>query len=172
MCAVVRTHGDPRALSARVRDTIRRAEPTLVVLKIDTVDEQLDDVLAQDRLVAGLSAFFATAVGLLCCLGLYALIAHMVAVRTREIGVRLALGATRERVLTLVLKEGLLLAAAGVVIGLPATLAMGQLIASLLFGVDAIDPPTIVTASVTMTAVATLAGYLPARGGRRGSIRW
>jgi len=162
MCAVVRTNGDPRALSARVRDTIHKTEPTLAVLKIDTVGEQLNDVLAQDRLVAALSAFFATAVGLLCCLGLYALVAHMVAVRTSEIGIRLALGATRQRVLGLVLKEGLLLAAAGIVIGLPATLAVGQLIATLLFGVRAIDPPTIVAATATMTAVAALAGYLPA----------
>jgi len=163
MCAVVRTLGDPLRLAARVREELHALEPSLAVLNIDTVDQQLDDVLAQERLVAGLAACFAAAVVFLCCLGLYGLAAHMVARRTSEIGMRLALGATRRSVLRLVLSQGLWLVAAGVVIGVPASLAASRIIAPQLFGLSAFDPLTLLIAGLIMIAVAAIAGFLPAR---------
>jgi putative ABC transport system permease protein len=163
MCAILRTHGDPLALAARVREEIHDIEPRLAVLRINTVDEQLDDVLARDRLIAGLATFFSSVVGLLCCLGLYGLIAHMVSRRTSEIGLRLALGATRRAVVQLVLTDGMVLIGVGLALGLSASFATTRLISAQLFKISAADPLTIAVATVVLTLFALLAGYLPAR---------
>jgi ABC-type antimicrobial peptide transport system permease subunit len=163
MCVSVRTHGDPRALAGPVRDAMRRADPTLAVLGLNTVDDQIDDVLAQDRLIAALSGFFGGVAGLLACLGLYGLVAQMVARRTAEIAVRMALGATASGVMLRVMRDGALLAVIGIVVGIPATAAVTPLVAAYLFGVGRFDPATIAVASSLILAVALVATFLPAR---------
>jgi predicted permease len=163
MTIAVRTAGDPRAITASVRRELRNVDPNLPVLKIDTVDEQLNDVLVQERLVASLSAFFGSLALLLACVGLYGVISFTVARRTSEIGIRLALGATRRQVLWSVLNESLTLVAAGIVIGVPATLAMSRLVASRLFGVGPTDATTIAGAILVMATLAAIAGVLPAQ---------
>src|SRR5260370_14235294 len=139
MTIAVRPQGDPRAMAATLRRALRNVDPNLTVLKIDTVDEQLDDVLVQERLVASLSAFFGGLAVLLACVGLYGVISFTLARRTSEMGIRLALGATRGQVLWTVLKESLVLVAAGLVAGVPAALALTRLLASRLFGVGPAD---------------------------------
>jgi ABC-type antimicrobial peptide transport system permease subunit len=119
-------------------------------------------VLYQERLIASLSGLFALLAVLLACLGLYGVISYTVARRTSEIGIRLALGATQAGVLRMILKESLMLALAGIVIGAPATIAVTRLISSRLFGVSTADPLTIAAASLLMIAVAALAAFLPA----------
>jgi ABC-type antimicrobial peptide transport system permease subunit len=131
-------------------------------LKVDTVDEQLADVLAQDRLIAGLAAFFGSVAVLLACLGLYGLVAHMTARRTSEIGIRMALGASRAAVRRMVLAESLLLVAAGVVVGLAIALATTHLVASQLFGITPTDPLTLTGATALLIGVASIAGFVPA----------
>jgi ABC-type antimicrobial peptide transport system permease subunit len=133
------------------------------VLKIDTVEEQMNDVLAQERLVAALSAFFGGLATVLACLGLYGVMSYMVVRRTHEIGIRTALGARQSDVLNMILKESLALALAGTVIGVPVALMATRLIANRLFGISAGDPVTIGGVVLLMTAVAVLAGFLPAR---------
>ena len=162
MCAVVRTAGDPRALAGRVREALHGVDPALPILKIDTVDEQLADVLAPDRLIAGLAAFFGAVAVLLSCLGLYGLVAHMTARRTSEIGIRMALGASGREIRSMIVAEGLGLVAVGVVIGVPLTLAAPRLASARLFGVSAADPLTLVIATVLMIAVSAVAGFVPA----------
>jgi ABC-type antimicrobial peptide transport system permease subunit len=104
---------------------------------------------------------------LLACIGLYGIMAHSVTCRTNEIGIRMALGAERSDVLWMILREGLLLVAAGIGVGIPAALAgirlASSLISGLIFGLKADDPATIALASLIMTVVALLAGYLPAQ---------
>src|SRR5262245_8605082 len=163
MTIAVRTAGDPRAMMATLRRELRDVDPNLPILKIDTVDEQLNDVLVQERLVAALSAFFGALALLLACVGLYGVISFTVARRTSEIGIRLALGATRRQVLWSVLKESLTLVAAGIVIGLPATLALARLMASRLFGVGPTDATTIAGGILLMVTLAAIAGLLPAQ---------
>src|SRR5262249_36514577 len=119
--------------------------------------------VSRERLVATLSTFFGLFALLLAALGLYGVMAYTVARRTREIGLRVALGARAGDVVWLVMRETLLLAFIGVVIGLPAALAATRLTEGLLFGLSPTDPWTIAVATVVMIAVATLAGYLPAR---------
>ncbi len=162
MCVAVRASGDPRALATEVRKELRDIDPTLPVLKIDTVGEQLDDVLAQDRLLAALAGVFGLVAVLLACLGLYGLIAYTVARRTNEIGIRLTLGATREQVIVAVVGNSLRLVGAGVVIGLPMSLAAARVIAARLFGVGTADPLTIAGAAVVMMIVAVTAAFVPA----------
>ena len=115
-----------------------------------------------ERLIATLAAFFAGVGLVLACLGLYGVLAYATVRRTNEIGVRLAMGATRSGVLRMVFKESLMLAAAGVAIGVPVALAVARMISTRLFGVGANDPLTIAAAVLAMTAVAAFAGFLPA----------
>jgi predicted permease len=162
MALAVRTAGNSLGLPSRIRDELRSIDRSLPILKIDTMEEQLNDSLAQERLVAALSGFFGALAVLLACIGLYGVMSYTAVRRTNEIGIRLALGATRAGVRAMVLREVLLLVGIGIAIGVPATLATTHYISSLLFGVSAADPLTIVIAALLMTAVAALAGFLPA----------
>jgi predicted permease len=163
MCLTVRTSGSPNSAAAQIREQLHSIDPNLPVLKIDTIEQQLDSQLVQDRLISAIAGFFGVLAVLLACLGLYGVMSYMVARRTNEIGVRMAMGATRGQVLTRVLQESLALVAAGILIGLPATIAAARLIANRLFGVGASDPATIGSAVLLLIAVAALAGLLPAR---------
>jgi predicted permease len=163
MMIAARTTGDPLAMAAAVRRELREVDPRLPIIRINTIAEQLDDILMQDRLVAALSGFFGALSGLLACAGLYGVISYSVARRTREIGVRLALGATPAAVLRMTLKESLWLTLAGVAIGIAVAMAATRLVSARLFGVGAADPLTIVVAALLMMAVAALSAFLPAR---------
>jgi predicted permease len=163
LCMIVRAAGSPASIASRVRQEIRAIAPTLPILKIDTVDEQLDDLLFQERLITNLTAFFGGLAVLLACLGLYGVMSYTVAQRTREIGLRLALGATPAGVFRLMLRESLLLVLAGIAIGIPVMLAVMRLVASRLFGLSAHSLPTLFAASALLILVALLACWLPAK---------
>jgi predicted permease len=163
MCIELRAAGPPAGIAARVRQELRALDPNLPVLRIDTLEEQLDDVLAQERLIAALAAAFGAVATLLACLGLYGVMSYMVVRRTNEIGIRMALGAPRGDVLSMILKETLALVLAGTVIGVPVALMTTRLIANRLFGVSAGDSVTTGCVMLLMFAVAALAGFLPAQ---------
>jgi len=127
------------------------------------VDDRLADVLAQDRLIASITAFFAGLATLLACLGLYGVIAYTTARRTSEIGVRVALGASHRRILGMVLSEGVALTLAGIAVGVPIALVVARLVSDRLFGVTATDTPTMVGAAVLLLAVTVVAALIPAR---------
>jgi macrolide transport system ATP-binding/permease protein len=159
----LRTTGDPSALAAGIRQEIRNIDPNLPVLRINTIKQQLNDVLFQERIVASLSGLFGLLAVALAGLGLYGVVSYTVARRTNEIGIRLALGATPADALRMILKETVALALAGVAIGVPVTLTATRLISSRLFGVGAADPLTIAAAAAALLAVASMAALLPAR---------
>jgi predicted permease len=163
MCLAVHTVGNPADIAARVRQELSDIDPSLPVLNIDTVEEQLDGVLVQERLTATLASIFGVLAALLACLGLYGVIAYTVARRTNEIGIRLALGAPPAGVLRMILKESMVLVLVGVVIGISLTLAVTRLISAMLFGVSATDPLTIGATTLLLIMVAALASLLPAR---------
>jgi putative ABC transport system permease protein len=163
MCLAVRAAGPPAAIAGAVRRELQAIDPDLPVLKVETLEQHLDDLLSQERLVAILSGLFAGLAVLLACLGLYGVIAYGVARRANEIGIRIALGATRGAIAGTVLGESLTLVAAGIAAGLPAALAANRAISGRFFGVDPADPATFLAAAVFLAAVAALAGYLPAR---------
>jgi predicted permease len=163
LCVAARTPGDVRGVAGRIRDELRTVDPSLRVLRIDTVQEQIDRTLAEERMVAMLSGFFGALSALLACLGLYGVMSYTTARRTSEIGIRLALGATRPALLNMVLKESMALALAGIAIGLPAALALSRLIRNQLFGIASWDPLTVTLAVIMMMVVAALAALIPAR---------
>jgi putative ABC transport system permease protein len=163
MMMAVRTAADPAALAAAIRREMSDPALQLPVMKIDTVNEQLSDVLVQERLVSTLSSAFGALSLVLACLGLYGVVSYAVARRTNEIGIRMALGATRSEVLAAVLRESLGLVAVGIAIGAPATLASTRAIASRLFGIGSADPVTIGMAAGLLVAAATMAAVVPAR---------
>lgn len=160
---VVRTNGSPAALMPAVRDVVRRLDPDLAAFGVMTMDRHLDNALN----LATSSAIFAGAFGaialLLAVVGIYGLVSYSVARRTREVGIRVALGASRDDVLRLVLGKGLALAALGVGAGLVAALAAGRLIGGMLYDVSPTDSTIIVSMSLLLAAVVLLASYLPAR---------
>ena len=119
--------------------------------------------LVREKLFAKLSGFFGALAVLLAAVGLYGLMAYAVLRRTQEIGIRVALGATRSDVVWMVLRETLTLVSFGVAIGIPAALGLAPLVSSMLFGILPSDPVMISVAVLIMSVVATLAGYLPAR---------
>ncbi len=133
------------------------------VSRVETVSANIDRSLLKERVTALLSAFFGGLALLLAAIGLYGLMAYNVTRRTREIGIRVALGARPEGVRWLVLRETLLLAILGVVIGMPCAIGLSRVIEHLLYGVSPREPVTLLIVSLTMTAVAVLAGWLPAR---------
>jgi predicted permease len=159
----VRTAGDPAALSARVPELVRGVDPALPVTELRTMEAQIQESLAVDRLAAALSAAFGVLATLLAGLGLYGVLAHAVALRTREIGIRMALGALRGDVVRMVLRDVAALSGAGVACGLPAGYLLGRLIESQLFGISARDPLAFGVATAALVSAALLAGYLPAR---------
>jgi predicted permease len=159
----VRARGDTGAIIAAIRNEVRRLDPNLPVYDIKTFADQIEESISQERLIALLSSFFGLFALLLAGLGLYGVMAYAVSRRTREIGIRMALGAQPGNVLWLVLRETLLLVAIGIAIGLPVALAATRLTKGLLFGLTANDPLTITLAPLVMIAIAAMAGYLPAR---------
>lgn len=163
MLVAIRTAGEPLAIADAVRREIRSIDPLLPVLSINTPDQQLDGLLAQDRIVASLSAALGAVAMILASLGLFGLLSYRVARRTNEIGVRLALGATRASVLRLVLIESGRLVIAGIVTGVIAAVVLSRLVASRLYGVSATDPWTMAGATVVLMLVACVAACIPAR---------
>jgi predicted permease len=159
----VRTANDPESAQTAVLDAIRAIDARLPVYTVRTLDDQLDDSLVQERLVASLSELFGLLALLLTSIGLYGLMSYSVNRRTGEIGIRMALGAGRGRVARLIVRETLLLVAFGMVLGLPGAILASRLIASQLFGLAPTDPVTFFAACAVMALVAAAASYLPAR---------
>jgi putative ABC transport system permease protein len=157
-------HGtaDPAAVIPAARRVVRELAPD-VPPRLRTLEEIFARGIAQRRFNLLLLGVFAAAALLVSLIGLYGVVSHTVAQRTHELGVRIALGASTERVIGLVVRQAALLAAAGIGLGLAAALALSRLIAGLLFGVTALDPVTYALVALLLTAVALLASYLPAR---------
>jgi hypothetical protein len=167
MTLYVRSKGDPGQVLIPVQREMRAAGPGILVSDARVGRMIIDQALFQAKVgVALLSAFGLLALAL-ASVGLYGIIAYGVSRRTREIGVRMALGAARRNVLRLILKQGMAVVAAGVVIGLGAALATGRLLARMLYGVSAIDPMSIAGAALVLLVVALAACYLPARAASR-----
>jgi len=162
MTYYVRSTLDPGSLAGRLRKRVAGIDPTLPVTDLKTMQAQIHESLFVDRLVAALSAAFGVVAMALAAIGLYGVMSYAVALRTREIGIRVALGAERRAVLLMVLKEVAFLTAIGVAIGLPGGYGLGRLVESQLFGIQARDPLTFAVATLTLVAAALLAGYLPA----------
>ncbi len=163
ICLIVRTATAPGAVAASIRQELRRIDPNLPVTSIDSIEEQVDRLLVQDRLIATLAGFFGLLALLLAAIGLYGTLSYAVARRTNEIGIRLALGATPANVRRMILRESLLLVSVGIALGLPASLVATRLITSLLFGVKATDPVTMLSAMLVLLAMTFVAAYVPAR---------
>jgi putative ABC transport system permease protein len=157
------TAEDPMTLLPGVKEAIRALDPEQPIANVRTYDEILDEDVVQRRLGASLVAAFAGLALLLASLGVYGILSFFVAQHTSEIGVRVALGASRRDILSLVLGKGMILAASGVALGLVGALALTRLVSSLLYGVGAADPATFVVAAGLLAMLALLACYLPAR---------
>jgi len=160
---VLRTQGDPAAIMGAVRSAVAELDPREVVYGVQTMEGVLAVSLAPRRFSMLLLGAFAALALLLCCIGIYGVISHLVGQRTREIGVRMALGAQPGDVMRLVLGQGLRMAGLGVLIGIAAALALTRLMASQLFGVSSDDPVTFLAVGILLTLVALLACYVPAR---------
>jgi predicted permease len=150
-------------LPDQLRRTLAQADPSLPAFNMQAVDTTVQASLFSERMLALLSAAFGLVATLLAAIGLYGVMAYTVSRRTREIGIRIALGAERHSVLWLVLREVAVITAAGIGLGIPAAVALGGLIRSQLFGVSATDPVMITLASAVLALVAFGAGWLPAR---------
>jgi predicted permease len=160
---VVSTSVEPLSLAREVRNTVWGIDRDQPVSNVRTMEDVLSDSIARQRFSMLLLGIFAAVALLLAAVGLYGVMTYAVAQRTREIGVRMALGAQAGDVLKLVVGQGLKLALAGVALGLAAAFVLTRLMSSLLFGVSPTDPATLATISLVLVAVALLASYIPAR---------
>jgi predicted permease len=159
----LRTAGDPESLVSAVRNVVRQAGPDLPIVGIKTQTQQIDTMLFQERLIARLASLFGLLSLLLASIGLYGLLAYEVTNATREIGIRVALGAPLAEVLRGVVRHGVVLTAAGAVVGITASLAVTRLLGKMLFGVKPSDPVTLIGVSGLLLLVALAACYFPAR---------
>ena len=159
----VRTAVNPQELVPGIGQAVGQIDPRLPMVDVSTQDEVIEKELMEERLLARLSSFFGILAVLLSAIGLFGLMGYTVTRRTREIGIRIALGARRGSVLVMVLGETLTLVAAGVGIGIPCALAATRVIQHMLFGLPAYDPATLVIVSAGVLIAGAAAGYLPAR---------
>jgi putative ABC transport system permease protein len=163
MDVVVRTNGSADAVLPLVRQRVRALDGELALANVRTMDEWLSASAAQPRLNSVLLTVFAVVALVIAAVGIYAVLAYAVTQRTREIGLRMALGATRGGVLRLIVGEGMVVGAAGIAVGLAGGLALGRTLATLLFGVTVRDPATFVAVAVVLGLVALAACAIPAR---------
>lgn len=158
----VRTPSEPQALMPAVRGVLRELDPGVPVYDVATLGEVVDRSVAQRRFVMQLLGAFAVLALLLATIGLYGVVSYMVAQRTREVGLRVALGAAPGDIFRLILGSGMQTVAVGMAVGLAATLVTARFLGALLFGVEPHDPVTLGTASGILTLVAVLAHLVPA----------
>src|SRR6202046_586768 len=159
----IRTLADPASVSAALRKAVQETNSSLSPIRIRTMQVLVDDSLHTDKFIARLAGVFGLLAMLLASIGLYGIMAYTVARRTRDIGIRMALGAQPGSVLWLVLRETLLLVLIGVAVGLPVAFGGTHLIKSMLFGLGTVDPVAMIVPAITLVVVAALAGFLPAR---------
>ena len=159
----IKTAANETSIIKSVRDIVQSIDKELPIFDIRTQTEQIDATLSRERLFAALTSGFGLLALVLAAVGIYGIMAYGVARRTSEIGVRMALGAQRRQVLTMILRESALLAAAGVAIGIGAAVGMTRYIASMLYGLQPSDPLSFASAVVLLLAIAMLAGWWPAR---------
>ncbi|HEY6292286.1 MAG TPA: FtsX-like permease family protein, partial [Terriglobia bacterium] len=159
----LRTQGKPAAILPEVRRAVRDFNPDLALLQPMTQEEQFQQGYAQQRLFARCSIFFGALAALLVATGLYGTLAYRVSRRTAEIGVRMALGAQRRQVLWMVLHESLMVAMAGVIVGLPLAVAAGRVLRAILYGLGPGDPLTFIGALAGIALVTLIASLIPAR---------
>ena len=160
---VVRTTGDPMALSATLRSDVRALAPTLPVEGMQPMDHLVADSVAQPRFRTTLLGLFAVAALLLAMIGIYGVISYSVGRRTREVGIRVALGASRSDVLRLILRQGAALAGLGLAAGVAGALLLTRSLASLLFDVGRLDVATYGAVALLLLGAALLASWIPAR---------
>ncbi len=159
----LRTAADPQAILPAIREVVAQVNANLPLFDVKTESEQIDRLLFRERLVARLSSFFALLALVLACVGLYGLLSYEVSRRTREIGIRMALGAHPGSVLKLVLRQGIVLATVGAAVGIGVALGVTRYLTSMLYDVHANDPLTMIAVAVLLTLVALAACYIPAR---------
>jgi predicted permease len=163
MVVVVRTAGEPTALTNGVRAAVRDLDPQLPVYDVRTMEERVSSTVARPRVTAVLIAVFAGTALLLAAIGIYGVVSYTVAQRTRELGVRMALGARAGDVLRLVVGQGMLPTMAGLAVGLAGAWGAARLLGSLLYGITASDPWTFAGVALFLLSVALVATYVPAR---------
>jgi len=159
----VKTAGDPAGLTQAVRRELQQLDRTMVIYNLAPMSERVSRQVAQSRFTSWLTGVFSGTALLLAMLGIYGVMSYTVTRRTQEIGVRMALGASANEVLTMVVRQGMTLILAGVVIGLALAIGLTRLISTLLFGVTATDPATYAGVTAVLVVVALAATYLPAR---------
>jgi predicted permease len=159
----VRTGINPTAVAASICRVVSQMDSNLPVFNVHTQAELIDQLLFQERMIAKLSGFFGMLALLLACIGLYGLLSYEVSRRTREIGIRIALGAQRRGVLRLVVGQGIVLAISGAMVGIAVTLGLTRFLKSMLYDIHANDPATIAGVAILLTMVAVAACYIPAR---------
>jgi predicted permease len=162
MTVYLRTIGEPNQLMNSIRAKVREMDANLPIYAMRTMDEQISNSLSTERMIASLSTVFGFVATALAIIGLYGVMSYSVAQRTREIGIRMALGAEQTKVVGMVMREVLLLIGIGVGVGVPAALALTSVVKSQLYGLQAHDPWTLGLATGVLVFVACAAGYVPA----------
>ena len=163
MLFALRTSDDPSSMVPYARTLVRRLDPELTIDNVASMEQRLSDSVARPRFYAVMLGIFAAVAMTLAAVGIYGIMAYSVSQRTREIGIRMALGAERREVLGLILRQGLALTAVGMIAGLAAAFAVTRYLQNMLFGLSASDPSTLAGVSVLLGAIAILACYVPAR---------
>ena len=163
MTLLVRTDSDPTAVADRIRDLVRELNPNVPVSEVQTMAEVVSTSTSQPRSMMWLFLCFALAALLLAAVGTYGVVSYSTARRTFEIGMRIALGASRRSIFRLVLGQSLKLASIGLVVGLGIALAVTRMLVTFLYGVTPTDPLTFFTVGTLLLAIALVAGYIPAR---------
>jgi predicted permease len=163
MSLLIRTNGDPLAMANAVKQQVWAIDKDQPVSQVSSMEEMLSEWIAGRRFTMTLMIAFGIIALISAAVGLYSVLAYAVSLRTREIGVRVALGADPKQVAGMIVREGVALAMVGVVLGLAGAFALTRYMESLIFGISAFDPTTFLCVSALLVAVAMLASYLPAR---------